>query len=161
MKVQKVKLSQLKTDLNCVKHHNKKNIQSIKKSLKTFDQYSPLVVNKNTYEILKGVGTYLAMKQLDYEECYVVFVNLDQLDSNQLIVLDNRTSELSQMDNNIIQQIFYTLESDKSLFTGFSEKQIENIMNQQSNPKEQQDLTQKINLAKIKCPHCGTQFFEK
>ena len=66
MNIQKINIDLLKTDLNNVKYHNKKNIESIKKSLVEFNQYKPLVVNKD-YQILVGKGTYLAMKQLGYK----------------------------------------------------------------------------------------------
>ena len=159
--VEKVKLSELKTQINCVKHHNKKNIQAIKNSIKRFDQYTPLVVNKKNNEILKGVGTYLAMKQLGVQQCYVYYVELNEKQQNQLIVLDNRTSELSEIDNNAVQKILYDLQKDNAIFTGFSQKQIENIMNSQTSEKEKQDLTEKINLVTIKCPYCGAQFSEE
>lgn len=161
MKIEKIKISELKTNLNNVKHHNKRNIESIKNNIQNFNQYSPLVVNKNNYQILKGVGTYLAMKQLNMQECYVYFVDLNEKQQKQLIVLDNRTSQLSEINNNAIQKMLYDLNKNDTIFTGFSEKQIENIMNAQTTIKEKQDLTQKINLVKIKCPYCGTEFSEK
>lgn len=161
MKIQKIKISKLKTNLNSVKHHNRKNIEAIKNNIKIFNQYSPLVVNKDNFEILKGVGTYLAMKQLNMQQCFVYFVDLEQKQQNQLIVLDNRTSELSEIDNKAVEKILYDLNQNEALFTGFSEKQIQNIMNSQTTSKEKQDLTEKINLVKIKCPYCGTQFSEK
>lgn len=159
--VEKVKLSMLKTQINSVKHHNRKNIDAIKNNIKKFNQYAPLVVNKNNFEILKGVGTYTAMKQLNIDQCYVYFVDLDDKKQNQLIVLDNRTSQLSQLDNVAVQKLLYDLQKNDALFTGFSQKQIQNIMNSQTTTKQKQDLTQKVNLVKIKCPYCGTQFSQK
>ena len=122
MKIQKIKISKLKTNLNSVKHHNRKNIEAIKNNIKIFNQYSPLVVNKDNFEILKGVGTYLAMKQLNMQQCFVYFVDLEQKQQNQLIVLDNRTSELSEIDNKAVEKILYDLNQNEALFTGFSEK---------------------------------------
>lgn len=159
--VEKVKLSMLKTQINSVKHHNRKNIDAIKNNIKKFNQYAPLVVNKNNFEILKGAGTYTAMKQLNIDQCYVYFVDLDDKKQNQLIVLDNRTSQLSQLDNIAVQKLLYDLQKNDALFTGFSQKQIQNIMNSQTTTKQKQDLTQKVNLVKIKCPYCGTQFSQK
>ena len=159
--VEKVKLSMLKTQINSVKHHNRKNIDAIKNNIKKFNQYAPLVVNKNNFEILKGVGTYTAMKQLNIDQCYVYFVDLDDKKQDQLIVLDNRTSQLSQLDNIAVQKLLYDLQKNDALFTGFSQKQIQNIMNSQTTAKQKQDLTQKVNLVKIKCPYCGTQFSQK
>ena len=151
----------LKTQINSVKHHNRKNIDAIKNNIKKFNQYAPLVVNKNNFEILKGVGTYTAMKQLNIDQCYVYFVDLDDKKQDQLIVLDNRTSQLSQLDNIAVQKLLYDLQKNDALFTGFSQKQIQNIMNSQTTAKQKQDLTQKVNLVKIKCPYCGTQFSQK
>lgn len=159
MNIQKVKLNKLKTNLNNIKYHNKKNIEAIKKSLIEYNQYSPLIVNENTFEILKGVGTYLAMKKLKWKQCYVNFVNLTENQQNELIVLDNRTSQLSELNQDKIEQIFYNLEQDKILFTGFDENEVDELMNK-INQNEVEDQTEKINLVKIKCPYCGNQFSE-
>ena len=160
MNVQQVDIKLLKTNLNKVKFHNKKNIQTIMNSLTKFGQYTPLVVNKSNFEILKGVGTYLAMKKLKWKKCNVYFVDLNEEQQKQLIVLDNRTSQLSQFDNEVIQKMFYDMEQSDTKFTGFNEKQIDNIMNSVSQ-EIVQDKTEKINLVKIKCPYCGTEFSEE
>ena len=160
MNSEKIKLNLLKTNLNNVKTHNKKNIDAIKKSLKKFGQYTPLVVNKNNFEILKGVGTYMAMKQLNYQQCQVYFVNLNENQENQLIVLDNRTSQLSQIDTQMIEKMFYDLKEEQIKITGYNQKEVDKIMNEIS-IKEKDDQTQKANIVKIKCPYCGKYFSEE
>lgn len=160
MNIEEVDIDLLKTNLNKVKHHNKKNIQSIIQSLNKFGQYSPLIVNKSNCEILKGVGTYLAMKKLKWKTCKVCFVDLDDKAQKELIILDNRTSQLSQFDNQVIEKMFYNMDKENIEFTGFNEKQVDNIMNSLSQ-ELLQDQTEKVNLVKIKCPFCGTQFNEE
>ena len=38
--------------------HTKRNIDALKTSLKSFDQYKPIVVQKSSMRIIAGNGTY-------------------------------------------------------------------------------------------------------
>ena len=156
MNIQSVDISILKTKLNNVKNHNKRNIDSIKKSLIEFNQYKPLIVNSN-YEILVGKGTYLAMKQLNYKTVEVIKKELTEQQEKQLIVLDNRTSQLSDINTEMVEKILYDLDSQKINLTAYNDKQIENIMNNISN-KQMDDQTEKINEGQIICPFCKNKF---
>ena len=49
------------------------------------------------------------------QECYVYFVDLNEKQQKQLIVLDNRTSQLSEINNNAIQKMLYDLNKNKLL----------------------------------------------
>lgn len=156
MKTEKIELNKLNTNINNVKFHNQRNIDSIKQSLKKFGQYSPLVVSKNNFQILKGAGTYKAMIELGWKQCEVCFLQLDEIQQNQLIVLDNRTSQLSELDNEMIEKILYDLDEQSIRYTGINNKQLQSIMN--SEDITQQDQTEKINLTQVKCPYCGKLF---
>lgn len=158
MNVEKVKIDILKTDLNNVKHHNKKNIQAIKKSLIEFGQYKPLIVDQN-YQILVGRGTYQAMKSLKYEFVDVLVKNIDQKQKKQLIVLDNRSSELSEINKDVVQKVFYQLNQQQLELTAYSNNQVEKIMNDLK-IQQMDDQTSKINSQQLKitCPYCKTSF---
>ena len=158
MNVQKVDIKLLKTNLNDVKHHNKKNIQAIQKSLSEFGQYKPLIVDTN-YQILVGKGTYIAMKKLGYKQVDVVVKDLTENQKNQLIVIDNRSSQLSEIDNSKIEQIFYSLDNQQIKLTAFSDKEVDKIMNQMSE-EQMDDKTDKVNSKQLKitCPYCKTVF---
>lgn len=157
--IQQIDISLLKTNLNNVKYHNKKNIESIKKSLSEFKQYKPLIINDD-YQILVGKGTFLAMKQLKYKTVFVVKKSISKKEQQELIILDNRTSQLSEMNNDIIENVFYDLDKQKINITGYSDSQMENIMNDISK-KQLDDQTDKINNFQITCPYCHNSFAVK
>lgn len=156
MNVQEVDISILKTNLNNVKNHGKKSIDSIKKSLIQFKQYKPLIINEDN-EILIGKGTFLAMKQLKYKTAFVYRISISKQKQNQLIVLDNRTSQLSEIDNDVIQKIFFQIDNQNINLTAYTDKQVEKIMNQ-LHQKQQDDQTEKANIYQITCPYCKTKF---
>lgn len=139
------------------KTHGLKSIDAIKKSIVEFGQYMPIVVNKRTNKILVGNGTYQAIRDLDIKTVKVVFVDLDEKDANKLSVLDNRTSELSEIDENIVEKFFYDLDENLIKITGYSNSEINEIMNKLE-IESMDDQTEKANLNVIKCPYCKAEF---
>ena len=75
MNIKEIKLDTIKPyHLNC-KNHNKKNIEAIKHSITKFKQYKPLIVSKNTFEIIIGNGTFQALKELNSPKAVITFMN--------------------------------------------------------------------------------------
>ena len=97
------------------------------------------------------------MKQLGYQQVQVVIKDLNEQQQKQLIVLDNRTSELSEIDENIIEKMFYDLNSEEVKLTAYSDKEVQNIMNKIT-IEEMDDQTEKLNDNQITCPYCKTKF---
>ena len=105
MNIVKVKLSELKLDPNNARKHSPQNILAIKQSLQENPQYRPFVVQKGTNKICVGNGMYIAMQELGIEEGWVEYRDLDDKQFARLSVTDNRTAELAEWDEDILQQI--------------------------------------------------------
>ena len=105
MNIVKVKLSELKLDPNNARKHSPQNILAIKQSLQENPQYRPFVVQKGTNKICVGNGMYIAMQELGIEEGWVEYRDLDDKQFARLSVADNRTAELAEWDEDILQQI--------------------------------------------------------
>lgn len=158
LEIFEVEINSIYTDKKNIKTHGFKSIDSIKKSIVEFGQYMPIVVNKKTNIILVGNGTYQALKELGYKLVKIVYVDLNENDANKLSVLDNRTSELSEIDNNVVEKFFYELDDNLIKITGYSSSEVEEIMNQITT-ETMEDQTEKVNLNVIKCPYCKAEFF--
>ena len=170
MQIEKVKLVDLKPyHMNC-KKHNEKNISSIKYSINKFNQYKPLIISKRTNQIIVGNGTYQALKQLNYEYADVVYLDLDEQQQKILNISDNKTSDLSQWNDKLLQlinnfssEIKDILDFDKDFLKKFEkiqklqEKKVD--ISEQSvilSENENKILVSKPNF--IKCPCCGKEF---
>ncbi len=105
MDIVKVNLSELKPDPNNARKHSSQNILAIKQSLQENPQYRPFVVQKGTNKICVGNGMYAAMKELGIKEGWVEYRDLDEKQFARLSVTDNRTAELAEWDEDILQQI--------------------------------------------------------
>ena len=105
MDIVKVNLSELKPDPNNARKHSSQNILAIKQSLQENPQYRPFVVQKGTNKICVGNGMYTAMQELGIKEGWVEYRDLDEKQFARLSVTDNRTAELAEWDEDILQQI--------------------------------------------------------
>lgn len=169
MNIETIELDKLKQyHLNC-KIHNKKNINAIKKSLEKFNQYKPLIVSKNNFEIIIGNGTFQALKELNFKTAEVILLDLTQQQQKILNILDNKSSDLSTWNDNLLdkinlfdEQLLNLLDFDKDFLKKFEkiekikkDKTIEKIEQQIIN-ENQQLLVNKPNF--IICPCCNKKF---
>jgi len=157
LEIFEVNIDTIYQDDKNIKTHGFKSIDSIKKSIIEFGQYMPIVVNKRTNIILVGNGTYQALKELDFKTVKIVYVDLSEEDANKLSILDNRTSELSEIDNNIVEKFFYELDDNLIKITGYTSSEVDELMNQLT-PETMEDQTEKVNLNLVKCPYCKAEF---
>jgi len=146
-------------DINNVRVHDRKSIESIKKSLQEFEQYKPIVVQKSSNVIIAGNGTYQAMKELGWEKINCLFLDLDDEQSKILSVIDNQTSDLSEWDNNALTECLYNLDDKYQDISGFFQEDINNLMNRIEH-FDKSDMTEKMNTPTLQCPHCNHQFNE-
>lgn len=116
MKVEKIKIEQLKPLENNVRRHNEKQIAEIEKSVKQFGQTRAIVVDEDN-NILIGNGLYMALKNMGVEEaeCYRK-TGLNEIQKKKLILSDNKTYSLGADDyaeiNNYIKAITDTGDFD-------------------------------------------------
>lgn len=107
--VSRVSLVDIHPDPSNARVHDERNLDTIAASLTEHGQYAPLVVQKSTGRILKGNGTYQAMKKLKWGACDAYLVDIDDLQATRLSLVDNRSSELATWDDEtlalLLQQV--------------------------------------------------------
>lgn len=112
MKLENVKLSELKPLENNVRKHNDKQIEELQKSVDQFGQTRAMVIDEDN-NILIGNGLYYALVKMGKEEgiCYRK-TGLTEIEKKKLILSDNKTYSLGADDyneiNNYIQDITST-----------------------------------------------------
>lgn len=102
------------------------DIGAIVESLKEFGQYRPIVVNKQTMNIVTGNHTWQAAKQLNWSHIAVSYIDVSPIDELRVLLIDNRSSDLANYDNNELKAI---LASTKLIGTGFNNADLGDILN--------------------------------
>ena len=127
--------------------HGKENIAYIKKSLKTFHQYTPIIVDKENQTILAGNGTFQAAIELGYTEIDTIQIEgLSENQKNAIIIADNKLNESSYWLKDSLKELSCPFELLNSDFTEFIQKLL-------PEKKEKNDSTQKT---KPTCPFCNS-----
>ena len=101
MKIEKILLSTLVNDPNNARKHDKKNLMAIKGSLAKFGQQKPIVIDHNNI-VIAGNGTLQAAIELGWTEIDIVRSDLDGFNATAYALADNRTSELAEWDNDVL-----------------------------------------------------------
>lgn len=127
--------------------HGKTNIDYIKKSLKTFSQYSPIIVDKESQTILAGNGTFQAALELGFEQIDTIQVEgLSEEQKLSLIVADNKLNELSYWIKDSLKEFQCPYE--------FLNPDFENMLNKFFPEKKESSNSVKKN--KQSCPFCNS-----
>jgi len=176
-------LSQQLRDINSIKPdphnarlHPQPNLEAIKRSLETYGQRKPIVVNSRTGIIEAGNGLWQAAKELGWDEIAVVMVEDNPETAIGFAIMDNQSALLAKWDLPVLRDLLQDIDTgafDMNL-TGFDEKAIEDLMTQfhfdQVTPtqKELDDRTIELGerfkarsgkeFIKLICPECGAEF---
>lgn len=108
--------------------HGKKNLDSIKGSIKKFGQVEPLVVNKENRVVIGGNGRLVAMKELGFKTVSIVEIDINTVDATALGIALNRTGELAEWDLNNLGPLLKDLDIDLLADIGFDAKDLEKLM---------------------------------
>ena len=103
MKVERIKLAELRHDDQNARTHDQANLKAIAGSLEQFGQRKPIVITQDN-KVVAGNGTLTAAKLIGWTEIDCVRVpadwTADQIKAYALA--DNRTAELAQWDEQVM-----------------------------------------------------------
>ncbi len=124
------RVDELVFDDENVRVHDDTNRAAITKSLSTFKQQTPVVIDKNNV-IYKGNGTVAQLRELNVEfvQCLVSDLPPEQL--RAYAIADNKTSDTSYFnDAELLKQLQDIKKLDSELFeaTGFNDTLLENLI---------------------------------
>jgi len=114
-----------------VRKHPQQNLDAIKRSLESFGQQKPIVIDKNN-TCLAGNGTLLAARALGWTHLAAVTSGLSGTSARAYAIADNRTTDTSTWDDDKLAQQLAALQNDMDfdhLTTGFDDQQIEDAIN--------------------------------
>lgn len=122
MKLENIKLNNLKPLEHNVRKHNEKQIDELIRSVEQFGQTRAIVIDEDN-NILIGNGLYMALQKMGREECQCFRkTGLTEIQKKKLVLTDNKVYSLGNDDyeeiNNFINDITITGDFD---IAGFDE----------------------------------------
>lgn len=102
LKIEKVKIDDIKTYKNNAKLHPAEQIEQIKKSIQEFGFNDPIAIDeKNT--IIEGHGRYIACKELGYKEIPCIrLTGLDEESKKAYMLVHNKLTMNSDFDIEVL-----------------------------------------------------------
>jgi len=94
-----VAISTLTIDPANARKHPERNLEVIKSSLTDFGQRKPIIVRREGMVVEAGNGTLAAAMALGWTDIAAVIVDDDALTATRFSIVDNRSAELAEWDN--------------------------------------------------------------
>ena len=160
MKIEKVKIEEIKLYENNAKIHPEWQVEQIKNSIIEFGFNDPIALDENNV-IIEGHGRYLALKELNYTE--VEIIKLDHLTENQKNAYAIAHNKLTMNTDFDIEKLRIELsELEESSFDlsvlGFENIELEEIMEVDAEKVleiEEEETENERTRHKLICPHCS------
>jgi len=137
MTIESVPLSTLCADPANARVHSARNIEAIKASLTRFGQQKPILVDAKGV-VRAGNGTLAAAKALGWENINIVRSDLIGSDAAAYAIADNRTSDLSEWDDDALAKQLETLRAEGTDLAdlGFSEREVHRLLSEEDPGQE-------------------------
>jgi ParB-like chromosome segregation protein Spo0J len=106
------------------------DVDAIAESLEAHGQYRPIVVRRETKEVLAGNHTLRAAVQLKWTHVAVTYVDVDEEQAARIVLVDNRTNDAAGYDDQALADLLKPLqESENGLIgTGFDAEACEALL---------------------------------
>ena len=162
----KMKLEDLKQDLVNARKHNPRNVNMIVDSIQELGCGRSILIDENG-KIIAGNATYEALVEAGITKVRVVEGNGDEiiavqrsdlttLEKARLSLYDNRTSELSRWDTEVLKPL---AELDNLFENIFSDKELAVILGDDYGPAiEEKSGMEPSGVAVVVCPKCQHEF---
>lgn len=160
MFIEKVKLTDIKLYENNSKNHPEWQIEQIKNSIQEFGYNDPIAIDENNV-IVEGHGRYLALKELGYEEIEILKLSHMSIEQKKAyIIAHNKTCMNTGFNLEMLEEEFKSISQLDLKLTGFTEFEIEDILNIEKNDIDIDSVLSDIEIEKKekepkRCPHCG------
>lgn len=161
MKIEKVKIKEIKLYENNAKIHPDWQVEQIKNSIIEFGFNDPIAIDENNV-IIEGHGRYLALKELDYTEVEIIRLDhLTESKKNAYILAHNKLTLNTAFDTDILKYELNKLRTEDFdlRLTGFENYEIEELLSEDEADMSDffTDENKEANAKPKTCPHCGEE----
>lgn len=102
------------------------DVEAIRESLRTHGQYKPIIVQESTGYILAGNHTWEAAREEAYPTIWATFIDVDDTQAKQIVLVDNRTNDLAVYDDRALADLLDELDSLEG--TGFDRESVDSLL---------------------------------
>lgn len=142
---------------------NNGDVAAIVVSLKDFDQYRPIVVQRSTMFIIAGNHTYFGALELGWKKMLVNFVNCDDDVALQILLVDNNIARKARMDDGQLAKVLAHLsERGKLAPTSYNSEDLNGLLFRlnATAPTDFAELNPDRDF-EHRCPRCGFEFGDR
>lgn len=142
----------------------RQNEHVIEPLVQSFERYGfldPIIARQEDNIIIAGHTRWKAALKKGMKDVPVVFVDLPERESLEYNIASNKLGELASWDNEQLVGILKELDEMDSdlLVLGFSEEEINNLLDDATRKIEPSNEEEQIKKAKeVECPNCGHVF---
>lgn len=105
----------LKFDPKNARKHSKRNLDTIKNSLREFGQRLPIIAHADTKVVIAGNARLRAARELGWDKIAVVFVTDSEIQSRRFGLIDNRAAELAEWDFDVLSSVLRELADNDTI----------------------------------------------
>lgn len=145
----RVPIGSLNLDLKNARTHGEANLAAIRDSLQRFGQRLPVVVQAQGMVVRAGNGRVVAARQLGWDTIAAVIVDESDVEATAFALVDNRSSELAEWDDDTLRQTLAVLEAEGAKVVGWTDKELEALRGV-SSEAEQDDVPAPPEIATAK-----------
>ena len=159
MEIRSIKIADLVNDPANARKHNERNILAIRASLQRFGQQKPIVVDSSNV-VRAGNGTLEAARTLGWDAIEAVVSDLKGSEATAYAIADNRTAELAEWDDEVLQATLEGLQLEGMLdYVGFSDDELAALMPDfEPGTEDEQGRLDELDPKIVICPECKTEF---
>lgn len=128
------------------RNYNNGDVEEIMALIEDIGMYRPIIVDRESREIIAGNHTWLACKQLHAEVIPVIFFDGEDEDQLRAMIGDNGTARAARPDEALLLDLLRDLDSsDRGLHgLGYNSRDIERIERLASSPLKTEDVAAEI-----------------
>lgn len=155
MEIERVQISEL-IEYENNPRFNEYAIEPVRQSIEQVGYVSPIVVDENKV-VLAGHTRLLALKELNVSTVDVVVIKgLSDEQKRKFRILDNKTSEIAEWDEELLRVELDGLDLDGiHWFDDLVNPAISDLAETSSKTKETKERNEKDEDTEIRCPRCG------
>jgi ParB-like chromosome segregation protein Spo0J len=138
----------------------KGDLEKLAESLQTHGQYRAIIVQESTGHIIAGNHTWKACRDLNWTHIAATFLNVSDDQALRMLLIDNRTSDLAEYDDQDLAQLLKELQQTGSELdgTGYENDDLTELLEKladQADTSNDDDLEPPpARTGLIECPEC-------
>ncbi len=104
------------------------DVEVIKRSLTKHGQFKPIVANRPSKDILAGNHVWQAICELGWDAVAVVWVDVDEDQAREMVLVDNRAAELGTFNDDALAELLAEVAPESLIDVGYTLDELDDLM---------------------------------